>query len=118
VGKRLRHWDDFLLIVGSGGVHALTKRIKVCRITHTKQSEQITKREEVRLSEVTTAEAKQILLGDASIDTIRRALDIGKLRGRRKGVKRAVRIEVDSLREWARAMNYRFDEQLAKELGK
>ena len=69
-------------------------------------------------TEVTTVEAKQILLGDASIDTIRRALDMGKLRGRRKGEKRAVRIEVDSLREWAREMNYRFDEQLAKELGK
>ena len=72
----------------------------------------------MRLSEVTTSEAKQILLGDASIDTIRRALDMGRLRGRRKGAKRAVRIEVDSLRTWAHELNYRFDEQLASELGK
>jgi hypothetical protein len=70
------------------------------------------------MPEVTAIEACQILQGDVSVDTIRRAVDTGKLRGRRKGEKRAVRVEVEGLREWADAMHYRFDEQLAQALGK
>lgn len=70
------------------------------------------------MADVTAVEATKILAGEVSRHTIRRALDEGKLQGRRVGEKRAIRVEVDSLRKWALGLNYRFDEALAQKLAK
>lgn len=51
------------------------------------------------MADVTAVEATKILAGEVSRHTIRRALDEGKLQGRRVGEKRAIRVEVDSLRK-------------------
>jgi hypothetical protein len=70
------------------------------------------------MAEVSALEAHRILERDASADTVKRAVDRGELQGRRIGKKRAVRVNIDSLRQFAQQYNYRFNEGLAQTLAK
>ena len=49
-------------------------------------------------------------------ETIRVHVDGGRLKARREGMRRLIRIEVEELRSFAKKYQYRFDEDLAKQL--
>lgn len=49
-------------------------------------------------------------------ETIRVHVGSGKLRARREGLRGIIKVDIDSLRKFAREYQYRFDEDLAKQL--
>lgn len=68
------------------------------------------------MAEVTGPQAAEIL--STSHPTIFRRVDDGTLPARREGIKQAIYVEVDTLRQFAKRYGYRFDEALAQEYAK
>lgn len=66
------------------------------------------------MPEVSGSHAADIIGVDRS--TIRRYVDRGLLKARRAGVRNIVRIEIEDLREFAKEQEFRFNEELAKQL--
>lgn len=58
------------------------------------------------------------LIIKTSRETIRRAVNNGELPARREGKMLTMWIEVGELKRWAESYNYRFNEELAKQLAK
>lgn len=68
------------------------------------------------MPDISSAEAAAII--NVSSQTIRRQIQRGLLKARFEGPKGIVKIEIDDLRRFADDYQYRFDEDLAKELVK
>lgn len=66
------------------------------------------------MPEVSTTNAAQII--GASHETIRRYVNRGILSARQIGVRGILRIEIDDLRQMADEYQFRFDEDLAREV--
>lgn len=65
------------------------------------------------MPEVSAPQAAEIL--NTSHQTIFRRVEDGILPARREGIKQIIRIEVDTLRQFAKEYGYRFSEKLAAE---
>lgn len=65
------------------------------------------------MTEVSTRQAAAII--NTSYMTIHRRANDGKLNVRREGLHRDLRIELDDLREFAKAYGYKFNEDLARQ---
>ena len=64
------------------------------------------------MADVTSTQAAEII--GTSHMTIHRRVDDGKLPGRRQGLDRQIRVDLDDLRRFAEQFGYRFDEELAQ----
>lgn len=65
------------------------------------------------MPDVTSTQAAEII--GVSHMTIHRRVDDGRLPGRRQGLDRQIRVDLDDLREFAQEYGYRFDENLARQ---
>jgi hypothetical protein len=65
------------------------------------------------MAEVTSTQAAAII--DTSHMTIHRRVDDGSLPGRRQGLDRQIRVEIDDLRQFATKYGYRFNEEIARQ---
>ena len=65
------------------------------------------------MAEVTSTQAAAII--GTSHMTIHRRVDDGLLPGRRQGLDRQIRVDLDDLRRFAKEYGYRFDEELARQ---
>lgn len=65
------------------------------------------------MAEVTSTQAAAII--HTSHMTIHRRVDDGTLPGRRQGLDRQIRVEIDDLRQFAAKFGYRFNEELARQ---
>jgi len=68
--------------------------------------------QEDTMAEVTSTQAAAII--NTSHMTIHRRVDDGTLPGRRQGLDRQIRVEVDDLRRFAAKYGYPFNEEMAR----
>lgn len=66
------------------------------------------------MAEIKAEDAAQLI--GVSDETIRRLINRGILPARRFGLRKFIRIEIDDLRSVAGTLNYRFDEDAARQL--
>lgn len=71
---------------------------------------------ESAMPEVSSRNASKII--GVSDQTVRRHIHASRLLARREGLDRTWWIDMDALREFARVYNYRFNEDLAKDLAR
>lgn len=65
------------------------------------------------MAEVTSTQAAAII--NISHMTIHRRVDDGLLKGRRQGLDRQIRVDIDDLRQFATEYGYHFNEELARQ---
>lgn len=66
------------------------------------------------MPEVSSDIAGQII--GVTRETIRVHVDGGRLKARREGLRKVIKVDIDSLREFAEQYQYRFNEDLANKL--